>query len=649
MKSKKSRRADSLFMKKQALLEKRALEESQKLEEEKMNAGQPEEDEPLTSAKVTELVFFKKYDTYQALLEIFPATNLSSSDCFSKIILYVMRWFKKRLGEDVYARYPEIGFLKTDYPQPEQFQNFDIEKVKNIEGLNFLDLETSYSSSSKAWFYSLEEPDNGKEGRNLPGRTFKTEICVYKKERSVVIGIRESCREPEENEEDAFGFRPGFVRDLFIDPDFTIGEEGLKEEYAFSTTPVIVNGKSAEKCELVYNELIASKCRQMPILFIPGEFYEANNKEVDEKTASLLGYCHVLVWQNTCRKLFSQIMGNEEFAEVSEEGQLIFYRSNYMQEYPTGYFEPGAEELLSAIKSVAQHEPLRKLCDFRDYSFDPVQENLKDEAKRREDEAASRLRAYELSFLRQENGNLRRDNDCLQKANEQLKDENAKLDKEIVQSISKLAKQNEQILDMVAQLDEIKEAKRKIEAKNIQQEIMIRGAIQAERERTIPLLNIPEFGKDKKEKILSWIEEYYGDVLIIHPNARKSFESESRNIDWHRFCMMIHYLAGYTKHLNNGGVPSDPSAAREYDPEGAAYLVSMVNNGPGTLDMYRDKYTISYTGKNGNEEALLDLHLKFGKGMDSNMIRIYFHYSSDLKKAIIGYMPGHLPTRKDGH
>jgi hypothetical protein len=46
---------------------------------------------------------------------------------------------------------------------------------------------------------------------------------------------------------------------------------------------------------------------------------------------------------------------------------------------------------------------------------------------------------------------------------------------------------------------------------------------------------------------------------------------------------------------------------------------------------------------------LLDLHIKYGKGGDSNMIRIYFLYSPELGKSIIGYLPGHLPTSKDGH
>lgn len=65
--------------------------------------------------------------------------------------------------------------------------------------------------------------------------------------------------------------------------------------------------------------------------------------------------------------------------------------------------------------------------------------------------------------------------------------------------------------------------------------------------------------------------------------------------------------------------------------------------------MHRDKYTIEITENGENKYILLDLHLKYGKGGDSNMLRIYFYYSSVEKKTFIGYMPGHLPTRKDAH
>ena len=153
-----------------------------------------------------------------------------------------------------------------------------------------------------------------------------------------------------------------------------------------------------------------------------------------------------------------------------------------------------------------------------------------------------------------------------------------------------------------------------------------------------------------KEAILSWIGTYYSDELIITRSAERSFRDDKRNIDWHKFCMMIHYLAGYTKYRNNGGLTFSHDAAREYDPEDASYRVEPSSSGQGATEMYKKEYTISCTDADGKQmDVLLDLHLKAGKGKDTDMIRIYFAYSRELQRSIIGYMPEHLPTRKSNH
>ncbi|MBQ7077382.1 MAG: hypothetical protein IJM91_04570 [Lachnospiraceae bacterium] len=203
---------------------------------------------PTDLGKTTHLVFFKKYDTYQALFEISPKGDITAKDCFSKVVLRIMNWFRKRLGEEAFRKNPKISFLKTDYPAIENFKEFDIEKVSDIEGLGFLDVETRYLSSKKAWLFSLEEPDNGQEKMSVTGRAFKTEYFLYLKDNSVVFGIRESCREPEDNTEDAKGLRPGIVRDMVFDDDICIYEYNTGVKNAFACTPIILNGKSKDNC-----------------------------------------------------------------------------------------------------------------------------------------------------------------------------------------------------------------------------------------------------------------------------------------------------------------------------------------------------------------------------------------------------------------
>ena len=608
---------------------------------------------PTDLAKTTKLVFFRKYDTYQALLEVMPKRDLPVKDCYSKVILYIMRWFRNRLGDEVFEKYPDIAYLRSDYPKPEEYESFSIENVHNIEGLNFLDFETMYLARKKAWFFHLAEPDNGQEKKDIQGRTFGTDICVYRGRNSVVLGIKESCREPEQNSEDASGYRPGFVRDIFYDKQLIIGEQGLDETYFFSTRPIRLKGKSKAGCEKLYTELIMSKNRQMPVLFIPGDFYREHKEEVDGKTVSLLGYCHVVVWSDSCRKLFESLMGNEELVNAAESGKLIFYRSTKKQDNPTDYYDGEEENVLSTIKSVGLHEPIRKRCDFGKYLLTPSVEYLTDEAADKDAEtvaAEESMRRAEVKDLRQKVGEYERDNDRLQRENDRLAAENKRFSKDNTKISSDFSKKDDEILDLKNKNNELAEEIEQLKCQLEEKEKQISAQLREERARTLPLLKLPSYDRDKKEGILSWIRECYSDELVIHKNAEKSFNADSRNLDWHKFCMMIHFLAGYTKHRNSGGIAIDSTAAREYDPEELSLMVEPSGTGQGATEIYRDKYTIVIKDKDGKQKkVLMDMHIKSGKGNDANMIRIYFYYSPELKKSIIGYMPDHLPTRKQGH
>lgn len=481
----------------------------------------------------------------------------------------------------------------------------------------------------------------------MQGRTFKTEISVYLERESVVVGIRESCRELETNTEDASGFRPAFVRELFKDPQFIIGEQGIDTEYCFSEKPVIVNGKSREKCEKLYNELIVSKDRQMPVLFIPGDYYHEHTEEVNRKTESMLGFCHVVVLENTYRKLFEQIMNNEEFVEVVEDGQLIYYRTTIKQEYSADYYSGDVEDIMLQINDVAHREPIRKRMDFSKFPFEPSVEDLM--TRNDDDErvlAEEKRRVSELKELRQELGDVKRDNDRLQKQNDKLERDNRQYEKDLGKIYSDMDRYEIDIKDREKQIRNLTEEIQRLEAKDIQKDKIINGYAREEKERVTPLLHLPS----QKGEVISWIREWYSENIIVHTRAEKSFNSDNRNIDLHKFCMMIHYLAGYTRYRNDGGQTINPHAAREYDPEESSIVVDPVSSGQGAIEMHKDSYTISIpTVDGGKENVILDLHLKAGKGGDANMIRIYFYYSPELKKSIIGYMPGHLETRKAAH
>ena len=638
------------FMRKQDAKEKakarKALREQQEAMEQEQKA--PEETVlPKNFGKTTGLVFFRQYNTYQALFSIHPGESIDVDGCFKKTVLHIMKWFSARVGEDAYAENPEIRFLKDDYPDPEQYADFRIENAKDINTLDFVDLETAYLPEKNAWLFDLIEPDNGQEGRDIRGRTFATQIMVYKETASVTLGVRISCREPRTNSEDATVFRPGFMAKIFIDPDLIISEHGMGPEYEFGNKPIIVNGKAQEACNKLFTELIASDNRQMPILFIPGDFYENNETEVNEKCTSLLGFCHIVVWQSACRKLFDGEMHNEEFADVADEGQLILYRTNYLQEYEPVYYEADCENVLNIIKTQVKKEPLRKLFDYKEYDFKPSWWEVSKRESAADSEDVANVRKEfeaEIEKLKKANNELRRDSDSLQRKIDELEKENSGLDDLLREDAVEISAMNKEIDYWKGEFEAAKKGRQAAEAQKMMLEMQNRG-LRNMKEIYKPLFNLPPLGLDKKEEILDWIREYYSDVLEIHPNAEKSFFDDKKNIDWRRFCMMIHYLAGYTRYRNDGGKALDNDAAREYDVENSAYKVTPVSSGQGTVEMHKDKYTITVDGK----DVKMDLHVKYGKGADSEMIRIYFYYSPELKKSVIGYMPAHLPTRKDGH
>lgn len=634
-------------MKKQEAKKRKKDQASEKQKEQESNNKEVVVD----LAKTTKLVFFRQYNTYQALLEVYPRRGLHSEDVYAKVILYIMRWFRNRLGEDVFEIYPDISFLRDEYPEPSDYKDFNIDEVSNINGFDFINFETAFLINKKAWVVHLSEPDNGQERKDIQGRTFTTEISVYKRKESVVLGIRESCREPESNTEDAFGYRPGFVRDIFYDENLFVTEEGLDKEFAFAHEPYMLNGKSLEASKYLYDNLIVSNGRQMPILFVPGDYYATNKDEVDKKTVSLLGYCHVVVWESKCRKLFEQTMASDELLEGAESGRLIFYRTNSLQEYPSDFFEPNADEVLDKIKKVAQNEPLRKFCDFKDYLFKPswwdgIETSIYD--KDEIDELSNKFEA-DISILNNKISDLERDSDHLQRQINNLKNNNKNLNKNLAKIQSSYNRLKEIQDGAFSERDNAKDILKEYRDRLTEEENRNRTLIRETKRMYLPVVSLPSLAQDNKKDIIKWIDRYYSDILVVHPSAEKSLLNEKRNIDLHRLCMMIHFIAGYTKHRNDGGLAKDDNAVREYDVEDAGYKVEPTGSGQGALNIHKDKYTIDITENNKVSRQLLDMHLKYGKGSDKNMIRIYFYYSPEEKKSFIGYMPGHLPTRKDSH
>ena len=654
--------------------DKKKKKAQKKIEEESTDGheGQDSIDEIITkenpkpfTPKVTNLLFYRQYNTYQALFDAYPEGEMSVDECFSKIILYIMKWFKDRIGEESLSSVPEVSFLNTDYPDPDKYKSFDITGVSDINALSVIDVKTAYMEKKNAWVFQLVEPDNGNEKRDIHGRVFTTNICVYKKDRYVVFGAKTSCKEPVTNTQDADVYRPGFIRTISKDPDIELSEAGVPYEYRFKKEPTLLNGKSSTECNAMYEGLIANPCRQLPILFVPEEIYFGENEDgslkekIDGKTVSLLGFCHVIVWTRSNQKLFGQVMNSQELVEVSSEGQMIIYRSNpgNSLELEPSYFEADDEDKYTVIDSVLKKtDPLRRTYNFREY--DLVADHWDTEKVLQlitsgniDDSEEMRLVKADRDRLKADIENFKRDSQEVQQRNNELQQTINDLEKQRDAALVDAGRKQKESDKYKREYKTEKDKRKSADNRCYILERTVNGANDFAREKFLPLLHFPRFEIGAKEEILAWIEEYYSDSIIIHENARKSFMKDNRNIDWRLFCMMIHYLSGYTKYRNDGGNPSDNSPARDYDPDNYGFACTPSSSGAGgSKNIYSSEYSINISKfDDEKDEVILDMHIAKGKGRGEDMIRIYFYYDPQIEKSIVGYMPDHLKTRSMPH
>jgi len=657
--------------------------------------------------KVTNLLLYRQYNTYQALLEAYPKNGLTVDGCRSKIILYIMHWFQRRLGEDAIQSMPEIQFLKSDYPSVESYKDFDISKVPDINKLSAIDVKTAYTDEDKSWVFELTEPDNGNEQKDIKGRTFITQILVYLKENTVVFGVKTTCKEPAHNTDDADVYRPGFIKAINSDPDIELLEEGIPYDYRFGDTPIILNGKSSQDCSAIYTQLIANPKRQLPIVFLSESLYEKDEETkemLNGRTRSYLGFAHVVVVTRSNQKLFRNEMNDLELLEVISEGQVILYRSNpgltltvepvyfavkeeveetelekkniddgtYNEEYTVDDTEEaaekndGSEEINQGITIeedefekldllVKKLDPLRRNYDYGQYSFTAKLWNPKRvmESKKDSHNNSEQIKVImaEKDHLRAELEEKNRDNEELQRRINEFELSRKRIEKQYYEAIASANRMERIASELQEEYSKVKEQIQRYESRCLTYEKVISGANDIAREKFKPLIHFPRFDMSGKGEILDWIEDHYSKTLIVHPNARRSFFKDNRNIDWRCLCMMIHFISGYTLYRNDGGSAISSDAARDYDPDGYGFKCDPVSSGAGgSKKMYEDKYTIDISAYNSNKaDVVMDLHLAQGKGRGYDMIRIYFYYDSEIKKSIIGHMPAHLPTRSDPH
>lgn len=601
---------------------------------------EPEE----TRLTPTSLLLSRQYPTYQALLLVGSRGEMGPEDCFKKTVLYIVDWFRKRIDRNILLSSPDLEALRT-YPAPEDYRNFQLEDHANIRILSLMSVRSFYWKERGTWTFRLVEPDNGTEKSGARGRQFTTDVSVTLTGEGAVLGVRITCREPLGNRQDALVFRPAFVRTIFRDPDLILSEEGTDPAFAFGDSPLLLNGRSQTECASLAKGLVLAVHRQMPVVFLPESFYEEFREPVCGMTRSLAGYGHVVVVQRGARKLFLGCMEAPDCAGALEEDRIVLYRGTSPVDgtvYEADFFDTdGEEEITDTVKNLVMQEPLRKRCSFFGYPFNKeLWDAFTDSRRAAPLEGASgeleRCRE-QLEEMRAEKGDILRDS-------EELKVRIRDLERKLAQKEAGLLKECRERQKCEKINEKLSAEKKALEerAKALEEKAPSASRdLRNEREKYEPILNLPV--RFDRSDVLEWAEIYFGDCLIFHPRAKRAFESSSRRIDLRRLCLMLYYLAHYTRLRAKGEAAGESTdlteALQEYDLDGLNLSVTPV----GDTSFYKSQIKIKIHAYDPDVrgEQVMPLHMKYDVAPET-LIRIYFLYSRKLGKSIIGYLPDHI-------
>jgi len=630
----------------------------------------------------------KNEDIYRSILDVYPSEGLSVTHCQKKLVFYVLGWLKNKLeGEKTGCSNDEFLAQITDVPvikksnkilAPEVYDSYDLTKTNGIGADNVMHPHLAYYEKESKWAMELSEIAIS-EGRDS---TFRTAIAVYPEDDHVVMAIKCTAGYDTGNDMYIPGYRPQFVRDAIWDDELAVTEHGIDKAYAFGRYAIEVNGKSDMACEEFRKGLLFNENRKLPVLLISedeaAELIATTERDdiIDRIAYSSVGFCHVIQVQKSVRKLLAE--HGKEYMDHILQGEVAFLGQTPMyftrEEYAEKFAFDSERNYFCGTFSEDRDLELRR-CDirydsdifFRDVFFQEKINRLTGDAATIEDLRSALAQCREeleetkrdLKFceiLRDEDWHeCQLDIEDLNEKIKKLEDENGKLSRRI-ESLEN--SQNDKSSDVFQKrCDELEKENAELKKRS--------GGSTFKQfyDRHEALFDMPI--TNSADDILSWIEEYYSDCLIVHEKAKRSLSDCTWRVDsdsYHNLYYMIHYLAGYTRYVNSEEIDQKDWEKLQEEYRTILSGVEMAPVGDAT-SKYKDQYTINISSyyndaiakgivdeKKRKDAVILDKHLKRGVGArdEEGLIRIYYYYDRDLKKTFIGYMPGHLSTITGG-
>ena len=597
-----------------------------------------------TSSRSISVHPFSQYYTYQADFQLFPRDTISNDEGFAKSILYVIDWIRGKVKS------PE-PFLAA-YPGISDFRSFSTDEIRDQDQSQGFDIRIAFDSKRSIWALRFFEFSNNPE---VPGQSFVTEVTVSKESGSVMMAIRTTCREPV-GSPPARVFRLWYIRHgLMQDEDLILTEAYTDRQYPISGKPIIVNGKSKDSCSHFSENLLLNSRRQFPLILVTDpKKYDAYKDIFDEFAYYVTAHAHVVVLSGGHNKLAYSVLKQRELGDALKDESLAFALIEAYPDIsadnlePKYYYHTGSDEDLSELLDSVKDELINyhrgSAYDYFGAEFYSTVKVNKIMAlvgdggdfDREALEATISEQLEQLATAQESESNLTVE---LQKKQRDYDNLNKKYNKALSDLEKSDMNQSDSYRELESRLQQMSDALEAEKKKN-------RELSKPFTDEHGALLTIP--ATNNRDAILQWIEDSYcGDdgCLIIHDRAKDSFRKDSTNRDFRRICLMFHFLNGFTRIMNEGNDPVTASKKASYfDILDNRFEVTRASKSDGAFRLYRDDYLIDISAFDpGKKKVLLEYHLKKGKGMDTDSVRIYFYYDSDIGKSIIGYMPDHLP------
>ena len=585
-----------------------------------------------------------EYPTYQAIYELHPQNGLDTSGLFRKSVLIVADWIRGRVAQNG----GDTSFLSM-YPDPSEYGTFQVEGAPDITPHSGFDVASQYSKKEKSWALRVIEVNTEKDYY----QSFKTDIAIRELESLVLLAIRITCRETE-REELADVWRTSFVTQVLMkDEDIIVTEKACPIDFPIKLGAISLNGKSKQVCEMFNTDFIANEGRLFPIVIMPETILSRIDQHelLKKMVYKIKGISYITVLEESVNKLFISVMNKPELAKELEKGDkcLVITDPKAEDGFKTHVLFNGTEDqdgneiidepVLDDVCKHVQNYLRKKDVNYGDLLFLSelrqvvLLENLPTAASEAEKQEIALV--FEKA-LEEKDEDLRRMSEEVAKRDKKIKD----LEKNL-QAAHHENKSDKLAMELDDKEAEIKRLKDEIIEKDDQIAGLREESLRAI-ERYKPLFDLP-LPQASIESIIAWVERNYGDRVILHDRAKKMFISNGSGRDLAFICRMFHYIYGYTCLV--GQHAGDPTGLQEslkaYDVLDEHLEVTDVGRNP--IMHHPESYEIDISMYNPSAgKVVMDKHVKDGKGMDSDSIRIYLYYDSEMEKTIVGTMLEHL-------